>query len=352
MFTAPDPEEISISIEGETFRHWTEIEISVAFDGHASVSFSAPFEPDEIEFRETFRPFSFKEIEVLLGGDPLFSGTMIDVAPQVTAASRSVSVTAYSRAAVLAEVNVPAEFHPIEFNGLDLNQITEKLVAPFGLKLALGSASVGAKFERVALEPKDKIQEFLSDLAKQRGLVLGSDEFGDVIFRRSSAFGLPVAKLSDNQSPVVSVSPTFSPQSYFSEVTCLAKAKGGRGGSKYTAQNSYLLGVLRPSVIELDDTDPGDIEIATAARMGRMFGNMASYDIGLCTWFTPLGELYWPDDRIRLTAPGAMIYSDTELLVRAVKFSQSADQSRTASLTCCLPGAFSGEEPDGLPWLG
>ena len=70
MFTAPDPEEISISIEGETFRHWTEIEISVAFDGHALVSFSAPFEPDEIEFRETFRPFSFKEIEVLLGGDP------------------------------------------------------------------------------------------------------------------------------------------------------------------------------------------------------------------------------------------------------------------------------------------
>ncbi len=348
----PDPEEVSISIDGTTFRYWTDVEINLVFDGHSTVSFSAPFEPEEIEFRETFRPFSYKEVTVQLGGDPLFTGTMIDISPNVTPDSRTVSVTAYSRAAVLADCCAPAEYFPLEFNGLTLSQITEKLTEPFGLKLAQGSAQDGAKFERVALEPKDKIQDFLADLAKQRGLILASDEFGDVIYRQSSGSGIPVAKLSDSQSPVTSVAATFSPQSYFSEVTCLAKTKGGRPGSKYTASNAYLLNVMRPSVIELDDTDPGDIQVATSARLGRMFGNMASYEVGLCTWLTPEGKIWFPDDRIRITAEGAMIYSETELLIRAVRLKQSSDQSRTASLTCCLPGAFSGEEPDGLPWLG
>ena len=276
----------------------------------------------------------------------------MDINPQVTPESRTVGVTAYSKAAVLADCCVPAEFYPLEFNGLTLSQITEKLTEPFGLKLAQGSAQDRAKFERVALEPNGKIQEFLADLAKQRGLVLGSDEIGDVIYRQSTASGLPVAKLSDNQSPVTSVSATFSPQNYFSEVTCLAKTKGGRSGSKYTSTNPYLLDVLRPSVIELDDTDPGDIKVATTARLGRMFGNVASYEVGVCTWLNSNGSLWWPDDRIRLTSPGAMVYDETELLIRGVRLRQGSDKSRTAALACCLPGAFSGEEPDGLPWLG
>lgn len=350
-FPNQNPEEISLEIDGTTFRFWTEIELNLIFDGHASVSFGAPFEPDLIEFRETFRPFAYKEVKVLVGGDVLFTGTMIDISPEVNAGSKMVSVTAYSRAAVLADCTAPAGHLPLEFNGLDLNQITKKLADPFGISLAVG-ADVGAKFERVKLEPEGKIQDFLADLAKKRGVILASDADGDLIYRQSATGPQTlVARLKENESPCLSVGATFSPQAYYSEVTCTAKTKHGRKGNKFTETNPFAVGLLRPSVQELDDTEPADVPTATKARIGRMFGAVVSYEINLSTWLTPDGDLWTPDQRLRLTAPGAMVYSESELMIRAVTL-RAAPGSKTATLTCTLPGAFSGELPGNLPWLG
>lgn len=344
-----DADEVSIEIEGTEFRFWTEVEINLLFDGHATVSFSAPFEPDNASFRETFRPFSYKTVRVLVGGDLLFTGTMVDIAPQVLGNSRSVSVTAYSRAAVLGDVTPPSSAHPLEFNGLTLSQISAKLLEPFGLTASLGpSASEGSKFERVKLEPKDDIQGFLSDLAKQRGLILGSDSEGNLVYRVTRNEG-PVVSLSDSAQPVTGISVSYSPQSYFSEVTVLTKTKHGKSGGKYTAKNPFL-SVLRPHVVELDETDPGDVKVAAEAKLGRMFGNALSFSIDLATWRTPDGSLWLPEQRISLTAPNAMVYEPTELLVRTVKLKRPSDKSKSANLTCVLPGSFSGVVPSVLPW--
>lgn len=349
-FPDQDPTEISLEIDGTTFRFWTEIELNLIFDGHSTVSFSAPFDPSDIELREAFRPFSFKPVQVLVGGEVLFTGVMVDVAPQVTASQRTVSVTAYSRAAALADVTAPAGHYPLEFNGLDLNQISKKLGEPFGLALASG-ADVGSPFERVVLEANGKVQDFLADLAKKRGLVLASDADGDLIYKVSASGPMkPVARLLEGESPLLSVGATFSPQDYFSEITCTSKAKSGRSGSVYTETNPYAIGFLRPCVQELDDTEPADIVAATKARLGRMLGNCASYELELCTWLDPNGALWTPDTRVMLTAKGAMVYSETELMIRGVRL-KATRESKTAGLNCVLPGSFSGEFPDGVPWI-
>ncbi len=45
-----------------------------------------------------------------------------------------------------------------------------------------------------------------------------------------------------------------------------------------------------------------------------------------------------------------MIYRESELLIRNVHLQQSPDKV-SASLDLVLPGAFSGEMPETLPWL-
>lgn len=354
-FSDQNHEEVSLEIDGTTFRFWSDIEVNLVFDGHSSVSFSAPFEPDLVEFREAFRPFAFKPVKVLVGGEVLFTGTMVDVAPQVDANSKTVSVTAYSRAAVLGDVTAPAGQHPLEFNGLNLLQISEKLLEPFGL--AVSGPDVGSPFERVTLEVDGKIQDFLVELAKQRGLILASDADGDLLYRENATIATePVARLNGSESPVLSVAPAFSPQNYYSEVTCISKTKGSHKrskglGGKYTETNPFAVGFLRPSVVELDDTEPADTPTATAAQIGRMFGNAATFEIELATWLTPGGQLWSPDQLVTLKAPYAMVYSETTLMIRAVQLRASAE-SKTAKIMCVLPGSFSGEFPDGLPWDG
>lgn len=352
MPAPPKADELSLEIGGKNFRFWTEITVSLRIDGFDSVTFSAPFDPTDPVQRATFRPFSYQRVRVLTAGTALFTGVMMGITPSETENERSVSVECCSGGAVLEDSAMPASHYPLEFSKLTLRQIGEKLCIPFGISVSL-AGDEGSVFDKVAMKPNDKVGPWLAELAKQRNKILSSTPDGGIVFRNSHiGTGSPVARLVGGVNPVVSVTPTFNPQAYFSEVTCVAKKKRGRKGSQYTQRNTFLSGITRPAVIELDDTDPGDIQVATSARIGRMYGNAAGYDVALCTWLRPDGILYQPDDVVTLKAPGAMVYQESELLVRTVELHQSTDQSKTAKLGLVLPGAFSGDIPKELPWGG
>lgn len=334
-------------IDGQTWRAWSDLEIKLALDGFSTIGFTAPFEPERDAFRETFRPFTYRSLEVLVDGTRLFAGTMIDVSPSVTESARAVGISGYALPAVLGDTSPPASSFPLEFNGLTLRQIAQRVVEPFGLEVEV-EGDDGATFRRVALEPGGSPLSFLADLAKQRGMVVSSSPNGALRFLRSAPVGHPVARLVEGVPPLGAVSASFSPQAYFSEVTGLASARAGSKGSSYTGQNTKLTGVMRPSSFTLGDTDSPDLPSAVNAKLGRMFGNAATYSISLPTWRDPSGALWRPNTTLTLNAPGAMIYRETEMLIRAV--SLKFGDSITAALDLVLPGAFSGEIPSVLPW--
>jgi prophage tail gpP-like protein len=362
LYSTFEKDEVAVEIDGKAFRFWTEVELVELLDGHPSVTFTAPFDPDNADHRETFRPYTYKPVTVLLGGEPYMVGTMVVPTPVESAEGCAVSVSCYGAAAVIEDSTPRAAQFPLEFKNLTLRQIAEKLVEPFGLTVSIDSnlpsipgapGPDGAAFPKVTLAPEDRIQEFLVKLAKQRGLILTSSASGGVLFKKSaSSVGVPVALLEGGKQPVVKVLPNYSPQDYFSEITCVAKTKRGKVGAPYTESNFFLQGsgVVRPNVIELDDTDPGDIVAATQARMGRMFGNAVSYDVDVATWFDQSGNVWKADTLVMLLAPRVMVYAPTLCLVRKVTLKQAEDKTKTASLNLVLPGAFSGEIPEALPW--
>lgn len=342
-------EAVTVLIDGERFAFWSELELTLALDAFWAVSFTAPFEPERAKFRSIFRPFSFKPLQILLNGAPLFSGTLVGIEPRAQANQRTVEVTGYALAAVLSDCSAPASTVPHEFKKLSLGQIIQAICNPFGLRVQMRDPG-GAVFPTVKIEEDQKLFEFIVNLAKQRNLVLSNTNDGQPICWKSVAPGNPVARLKENLQPVSNVTAEFSPQDYFSEITGFATATRKHGGAKYTAKNKWLPNVLRPTSFKLDDTDRGDAAEATKARLGRMFAGMASWTYSdIPTWRDPQGDLWYPNTTIKLTAPSAMIYRETELLIRTVKLSQDADKV-SATLNLVLPGAFSGELPEQLPW--
>lgn len=349
---------VSLKISGEEFAYWTEIEIHLGLDSHASVGFDAPFEPSNAAFRETFRPFSFKPMELSVGGELLFTGTMVDVKPRFDAGQRVVNVSGYSKPAVLDEVDIPADHLPVEANGLSLRQIAERVSSPFGISVVV-DADQGGTFKRVKTrqrtvntkaEADEKLGQFLIELAKQRGLIRTSTPSGELLFTKSVAPGNPVAHFEEGMQPVVEVVPTFDPQSYYSEITGFTTAKRGNVASKWTERNQRISGgVLRSMSFKLDDVEKADAPAAVKAKMGRMFANMVTYVVNVPTWRDPGGKLWKPNTTVTLKAPSAMVYAETELLVRDVYLRGKASE-RTASLGLVLPGAFSGEQPARMPW--
>lgn len=345
---ASNDNEVAVLIDGQRFRFWENIRITRAADAMDIVEFVAPFEPDQKEFRETFRPFSYRSLEVTVGGNPLFTGTMVAVMPSIDAKRRTLEVGGYSLPGVLNDCTPPASAYPIEFSNQGLQEIAATMASHFGLAVQF-DADQGAVFELVAADVDQKVLSFLTKIAQQRNLIISSTPTGQLLCQQSVSAGSPVAILSQGSSPVLSVAPAFNPQEYYSHVTGIDPVIVGLKGSQFTVKNERLQAVVRPITFKTPDTSGGSVKASVDAKAGRMFGAMASYTLELSTWRDPSGNLWAPNTTLKLRAPGAMIYTSYEFVVRSVEFSKESN-SETARLNLVLPGAFSGQIPETLPW--
>lgn len=348
--SASNPDEVSLIINGERFTFWENIRVRRAIDTPDAISFSAPFEAGSAKFRDTFRPFSYPSAVFMVGGSPLFSGVVVDIAPELQPDKRSVGVSGYSLPGVVFDCPAPlSKTNPPEFDKEKLSAIAAKLCEPFGVKV-VQQGDEGAVFQRVALELGKEVGSFLSDLAKQRNVVLSSTTEGALLIWQSVEPGNPVAVLNQGASPVVSVVPSFNPQKYFTSISGADPVAIGNKGGSFTVRNNFAEGLFRPYTFEAKDTENGTIKAAVEAKLGRMFAEAASYTLTVDTWRTGSGELWAPNTTLILDAPGAMIYGPYEFLIRAVTYDRSEDQE-TAELELVLPGSFSGKQPEALPWL-
>lgn len=344
------PEAVAITLDnGQRFGDWSDIEFQSGLDSYSALSMTGPFDHERPEVRAAFQPLMFPRVTVTVDDELVLTGRVKDVSPTVDASSASVAVTVYSLAFDLSEVCAPPNLLPLEFNGLDLRQVADRLVAP-----SIGVATVfdgvpGARFSRIKCEPDRVIHPFLVDLALQRGFVLSDLPSGDLLFRSEAHTGAPVARLKGQ--PVGRVTAQFDPGSWFGSITGRASKKKGKVGSRYTHSNLLYRGSnLRTYTLSVGDTEAADVPKAVKAAIGRMIASVASYTIeDLPTWRDPSGALWRPNTTVTVLAPEAMIYRETELLIRSVKLRQTAE-SETATLGLVLPGTFGGKLPTELPW--
>ena len=340
--------EVALLVGGRRFRFWEGMAITRSIDAMDTLEITAPFEEDQQAFREAFRPFTYKLAEVTVGGNPLFTGTLVGIDPILSGERRTVGVSAYSLPGVLNDCTAPASAYPLEFTEQGVRDIAKALTAPFGLAVSF-DVEQGAVFDIVAADVDEKVLRFLTKIAQQRNLIISSTTGGALLFQQSVGAGDPVGTLSQGSSPVVSVVPSFDPQNYYSHVTGIDPVTVGLEGSQFTVKNEKLTSVVRPITFKAPDTSGGSTKAAVEAKAGRMFGSAVSYSVGVSTWRDSNGNLWAPNTTVKLQAPGAMIYNPYEFLIRSVVFSKNTT-SETATLTLVLPGAFSGQAPETLPW--
>ncbi len=362
-------EKIELVIAGKNFANWFDIDVTLSLDSFDSIQFSAPFEPNRPEFRKLFRPFSYQPVQVLLNGDQLFDGTMLTPDPETNRDSKTVKVSCYAFPGVLCDCTTPTGTGyrgkrpkgaiKTQFEKLSLQAIAQQLCDPFDLDCEF-RGDVGPKFDRVAIGFEEKIHTFLVKLARQRGFVITNTEAGKVLFWKTAQRGVPVVDFEEGVPPLTKVKANFNPQDYYSHIYGYAPGARGKKGGVSVALNPFLgkgleadtspINEYRPLSCKFDDTERADAPNSAKAKLGRMFGNMVSWTIDdLPTWRDPQGKLWDPNTSLTMLAPGAMIYKQSEFLVREVKLSQATDKL-SASLNVVLAGSFSGEVPSTLPW--
>ncbi len=344
--------DLTVVIDGTEFIGWLGVSFSRSMDSFGSFNLSAVWEPQNKLFRDLFRPFSYHDVAIFEGSELLFNGTMLNISPQQNPTSRTVVASGYSRPGVVNDCTAPVTLLPLEVDNFNILQIATELLKPFGVPVE-SSVDVGPLFQREAISSTDKIFDFLIRLAQQKNLIITDTPQGACKFQTEVDTGHPVATLTEGEPGIVSTTPQFNPQGYYSHVSGQSFTAFGAvdnaPGAFYTVQNQRLQGVLRPLTFSAPDTDTGGVKTATEAKMGRMFANAVRYDVIVPSWRDPTGNLWKPNTTIELTAPGAMIYNLYEFLIREVIYTRN-DREEFVRLVLTLPGSLRGEIPKTLPW--
>ena len=346
------PDECELRVNGRRFRYWKSVSLSRTFDAFDTLDFTAPM-ARAAEFRDTFTPLGYQDVEALIGGRRFFKGTVMSPSAALSAdTGGSFSVGAYSRAGVLGDCTPPASAYPLQFKGASLPVIAQALLRPWGLVVTVGG-SAGEPFRRVRLKASDKVLSFLTGLAKQRKVFLSSTPDGGLLIREGPTVGTPVARLGTGRRPGTDWGLSTDPKKVFSHLTVLRKKARRVNSSAHTVVNDALvsLGVLRPDIVRNEDTNSAaELPAVATALAGRMLAGAVTWTVDLPTWRDEFGAVWEPGTTVHIeSAPDVFISRPTDLIIRAVQLSRT-DAKTTAKLEMVLPGAFSGVLPAVFPW--
>lgn len=339
---------VILRIGGVDFPYWTSFSLDRAVGSFSRVSVEAPYNVDDETFKSLFTPLSFTPVEVLIGGVTSFTGRLLSPEMSTSKDADKLSVEAYSMPATLNNCMMPASALPLEFEGQSLAEITEALTRAHGISVRV-NGDIGPTFNRVGFDASAKIVHFLIPLAKQRGIQIADTPGGNCLLHTPAEAGRPVARLAEGQVGVESVSVQYNDDEWYSSITGIQSLSTDFTSGRVTVINPHLRGINRPFTFKVQDTQGGDLQTAVEAMAGRMIAGAVQYTVSVSAWRDTNGDLWRPNTTVVLRAPGARVHRDTEFLIRQVVLTRKPAAER-AVLTLVLPGAYSGEIPERMPW--
>ena len=343
-------QDIAILIDGEFFTGFTGYSLSFSVDSLDLFAFSAIWE-DNKRLRNVFKPFTFKQCTVYYDKKILFTGRILTSAPEVNPDSKTITIQGYPLCGVLNDCCLPESKYPPCYSNMTLEQIAADVCEPFGLKAEFSEPS-GDVFDQVEYEPEQKLLDFLTKLASQRGFIFTNTVYGMLKFWKLKEEEV-TASFKEGELPYLSVKPSFAAQNMYSHITGFSKTEDEQIAGSFTYVNSFLVrsGVLRPLSIVLDDVDSAGLEKAVKAEAGKMFASCISYELTVVGHRDARGNLYRKGMMVSVFSPGAMIYRDTKFQVYKVDLIRSDTEGNQTVMKLVLPGSLDGKLPEVLPWV-
>ena len=344
------PQDLGLKGMGKFFTGFTAFTLVLNVSGVDGFSFSAAWNEQKPALREAFRPFAYPVFDVYFDNDMVFTGRVMPPAPSVQPTAQTITVQGQPLCGVLIDSCLPPSLFPAEYSGLDLKQIAETVCAPFGVGVVI-EGDVGAAFEKVDVALDDKVWDFLSKLAEQRGMVMTNKLDGRLLIYKPETKAVS-ASFIQGEVPFISCVPEFDGQKMYSHVTGYTKTTKDAASQKYTYENKLLIskGVLRCYGKQIDDATEGTLEQSVRAMAGKMFAECVKYRLTVSGHRDKSGRLYRENMAVSVKAPGAEIYRETKFLADEVTLKRDDQAGERTEFLLVLPGSRDGSLPEVFPW--
>ena len=328
--------------------------LDLKYDSVASTfNFRFYFDPMNKQHAELACVSHFHEAIVEHNGETLITGFILTQKFIQSSVKNMVEIAGYSKTGVLGDCEIPPSLYPLQNDGLSLEQIATRLIAPFRLKLinnagATLNKSVNKKIKKTTASHSQNIISYLSEIAQQRNVVLTHNEFGDLVITDAKTDGLPIMDIKKGGLIGTTLELTFNGQPIHSHITIIkqASADGGNGG-EYTIRNPYcpVAYVYRPRVIEQSSGDEFTVQETAANALALELKNITLI-VTIDMWDLN-GKIIRPNNTITVYSPEIFLYKKTTWFIESINYTGN-EKETIATLTCVLPEVYNKKIPKNI----
>lgn len=327
--------------------YFNHVMVSLNFDTIGSIfSFSFQFDPDNPDHREICRPCTYHKVTIEDNEEILLTGVMLSVTFIDSALPGMVGVTGYSTTGVLEDCQPPLSVYPLQGKNINLQEMTERILKPFGIKLIVDPAvakRANSSYSNTTGGDSQSVRDYLVELAAQRQIILTHDNMGNLVLTEAKANATSFYDF-DEGTDGVEYSLVVDGQRLHSEITIHRHGTKKIAGVSDTAKNPYITS-FRPRVErqtskdDLNTTYAAKYLVANELRAIVLTIEIDSWTLG--------GKIVRPNTIITVENPYIYQYQRTAWFVEGVEF-QGDEKSQTATIRCVRPEVYNYKTPKNI----
>lgn len=338
---------MKLKVGNKKIDFFNQVYVSLKYNTVGSVfSFSFQFDPDNPDHRDICRPCAYQPAVIEHNGEILITGVILSVRFIDSAVPNMVSISGYSKTGVLEDCQVPSSAYPLQSDNINLRQVAERILKPFGIKLIVDS-SVAKKIEGTYQNTKggdtQTVKQYLAELAAQRHIILTHDNLGNLVMTEAKAAQASAYDF-DQGTDAYSYELAVDGQRMHSNITVNRQAALDQSGITASVVNPFVNG-FRPRVVK--QSSPDDLNTSLAAR-NLLSEELQSIQlkITISSWELN-GKIIRPNSTVTVQNPRIFLYQRSSWFVESVDY-QGDQQSETATLTCVRPEVYTNQSPQNI----
>jgi len=311
------------------------------------------------KIKELITPFGYEEAKVYLGGELVITGILYSIVPQITSEEKTLTVGIYSSACdIIDSVRYP----PYEFKEISLQQLAEELISNLGLVVNFDE-SLGAQFfDRVCIDKQQTIFNFLNELAAQFGILITSNEKGEVLFTKANTSSKPVETIKD----VTNISAKYNGRELFAIYRVISttpirvkkteklkkRIRKKPGGNYKTVQltkiaeayDDSIVPISRQTTYRADNVNMDEVNKTAEWQRSKKWAEALTIRIPRIGW-RPQGSsnLYRENTLVMLENEDIWLGKGFKFLIKEVEYTLD-NNGASCALVLTPPQAYTGEE--------
>lgn len=336
--------DLTIIIDGKTFEKFTAFRLLVTMDT-ASDYFSAtmPVDLDDNETWDLFNPDRFASVKLYISGELKLTGNIYITSPTVTEAGRIISFIGFSKTIAIVDSSLKP---PYEYNNITLDDLSRKLLDPFSLSSQFLDLS-GGPFERVTADQNSSVYDFIAPLAKQRGLLISSNNLGELLYWKADTTSSVVGTIEEDFPPGIEFKANFDGRKRFREFR--ATSQDPENNSIFAVAKDENISLSRFKTFSAPDSTDGNVQAAADWERSKSVANSLSIPFPVRGWENPKGDLWSENTRVIVKSKTIYAPEGFTFLIRSAEFKKESSGIFTI-LNLVPPSVFTGE-PIIAPWV-